>query len=84
MGLRVMSSALMAGCPSLYAASLLFLRKLDRVTKVRVALEELDLLGLTLVRISVTQDVESIADVYNVDQAISGRIIPDKNQHLLV
>ncbi len=43
------------------------LSKLERVTKIGVSFEELDLLHFAPMRASVPQDVEAVADVYHID-----------------
>src|SRR5262249_22990709 len=52
-------------------------RETDGVAEVRVPFEELDLLDLTLVWAGVAEDVEPVADVNDVDQAVSDdRVAP--------
>ena len=43
------------------------LSQLERVTKIGVSFEELDLLHFASMRTSVPQDVEAVADVYHID-----------------
>lgn len=54
--------------------------ELERVTEIGVPFEEFDLLHFTSMRTSIPQDIEAVADVYHIDQAVpDNRVTPQHN-----